>query len=83
MITFKVTEQVRKSVRKLNCDQLLDMHYLILNGDYSKEVKKVISAYIQKRAIFLQKKTEKKKDYNNPNMTDYQYVQKWEKNNGR
>ena len=70
---MKINESARREIRKLDYDELLDLFDHIIQGEYPDEYKKAVIPYMHRRLKFLIKK----KDYNNPNITDKECIQKW------
>jgi len=76
MTTTIVKESFKIKLRELDFDQLQEVFFTIIQSKtLTKEQKRPLIAYIEGRL----KRLLKKKDYDNSNMTDSEYVAKWGK----
>ena len=71
---YIVKESFKRKLRDLNFATLQQVFFHIIEDKgYSREQKAALLNYIEGRL----KRLLKKEDYNNPNMTDSEYVAKW------
>ena len=71
---YIVKESFKRKIRKLDFDSLgVVLEHFVKSKDLSAEEKAPLVNYIHGRS----KRLLKKEDYNNPNMTDSEYVAKW------
>ena len=77
MTKIKIPQGVQKEVRRHNLDELYILFEgLIKNNKYDKDNKIALLAYLEKRI----KKLQKQKDYEDKNISDSEFVAKWETN---
>ena len=75
MTKIKMHPSVQKEIRAFNYDDLLVLHEAVIhNKKMHKDDKPVLIAYIEMRI----KKLQKQKDYEDKNISDSEFVAKWE-----
>ena len=75
MTKIKIPQGVQKEVRRLNLDELYILFEgFIKNNECDKDYQIALLAYLEKRI----KKLQKQKDYEDKNISDSEFVAKWE-----